>query len=226
VNKLQAELAEKRSEWEALTWMRDLFTATDDILEEAVLRAFNELGVKGVRGPPKRTDLLLRHGDYVFAIETKGYAGAAKEESINQCSRWVAETTAMLENPESESDPVMKQYVEKLRALDCYDGDGKPYPKLQVKGLIVANTYRETEPSKRPDMLTQSGQHFSEIYQTKVAQHKFTALTTLQLLGLIDARQSDIDTDAKITALAESSGILSEMRDSKNFLKELNEAVD
>jgi len=218
---LEEELSERELAWAAWYWTRDLLFADNLRLELAILKAIEMIGVASVPGPAGRADALVRIGDVVLVIEAKGHIGAAKELAVNQCNQWVAETITYLEDRDAVADDVMAQYVVALDKLGCYDQTGQALHEVQVKGMVICNTYRETPLGDRPDMVTQMAQHFPTPVQNKLTHRAFVGLTTVQLLALVNLKQagSTVELDEAMKALCMTDGVFSMFRSWKDYIE-------
>ena len=106
ITKHQNSVAEER-EW------KHLFTAFDDPLVGAVIRALEYLGIRAVRGPKNHADKIACLGGRLATLEVKGKTGSAARKNAEQCKVWVSELTAaqLSEADERNNDTVTKSYL-------------------------------------------------------------------------------------------------------------------
>ena len=193
VANLQSEIAEHRQ-------LKALFSASGTQFEEIVHDALAELGFQIVMGPHPRADLLAVNHARVAAIEAKGIEGAAKEEHVRQVTMWMPEVDAALATlAETDPDPVIENYKEKLRGLDLSNRDAD----LDCKGISVLGTFRSVPLDQRP----------SESFNMNISQvlirRDVCALTGLQLYCMVMKARTNpaLKRDFR-TAIMQAKGVL------------------
>ena len=196
---------------------KHLFTAFDDPLVGAVLRALEYLGVMAVRGPKNHADIIACLGGRLATLEVKGKTGSAARKNAEQCKTWVSEliTAQLSEGDERKNDTVTKSYLQCLKELDvsvCDPGDPDAQP-IEVKGILLINTYRDLPLDQRtePD--------FPHPMLRTITGGSLCALTTLQLLGLVlKGRTLSSDRDRLAQLLFNHTGVVAECTNWKEFL--------
>jgi hypothetical protein len=194
-----------------------LFTAFDDHLVGAVLRALNYLGIKAVRGPKNHADIIACLDGRLAALEVKGKTGSAARKDAEQCKTWVSElmTAQLSEADERKNDTVTKGYLKCLNELDvsvCDPGDPNAQP-IEVKGVLLINAYRDLPLDQRtePD--------FPHPMLRTIIGGSLCALTALQLLGMVlKARKISSDRDRLAQLLFDHTGAVDEYTNWKEFL--------
>ena len=195
---------------QSLKW---LFAGSGDEFAGAVEKAFGELGVRVVKGPRHRADLLAYDGQRLAAIEAKGLEGGAKEANLRQTERWVADIRSALvaTAEEKKADIDLASYSEKLIELGVPIGGEET--TIECKGIMVIGGYRKTPISDRKEQV------FPEPVARTINRSKVCALSGLQLLGLfLAAREDPRLTGKTIELLFSSNGVVNEATDWTKFL--------
>lgn len=203
---------------ETVEGQKQLFTGTDDLLEEAVLDALTKMGIQAVEGVEKEVDILACIGQTIIAIEVKGVKGTCKRAYVNQCKLWVTHCEGAMQNEPSTFDASTKAYSEKLKQLSV------PVPNTDedlpcnwdIKGLLVVNVFREQLLTDRED----NNQLAFDANITKaIEDNKFCGITGLQLLGMQIACEENSDEGARISqSLIDTVGIHLEFTDWRDIL--------
>jgi hypothetical protein len=193
--------------------LKQLFAGTGKGFQDAVARAFSELGLNCIDGPPTRADLLGRFGNRLAAIETKGIDGPAREGFIRQVETWVSETkhALALEEGEPDIDPILLQYVEQLTQL----GADLDKANVDCKGVVVIGTFRKKPLPERtePD--------FPDAVIRVIAQSRVCALSGLQLFGLVAiCREQPERKTALMELIFSTNGVLDFAKSWNEFLKQ------
>jgi hypothetical protein len=198
---LQLELSRLDQELDAARQLKQLFVGTGTPFEDAVAAALTELGLRVVKGPHPRADLLATDGKRIAAIEAKGVEGTAREEYIRQVMMWMPEVDASLgtDSDAAERDPVLEAYSQQLAQLNLSDRD----KSQDCKGILVLGTFRLTPLDQRtqPD--------FPDNVQLVMGRQDICALSGLQLFSLVVLARSDDKLKAQFReALFASRGML------------------
>lgn len=112
----RAKAEEARAEVARVRAKKALIALDGNGLEEAVARAFEELGATMTAGAPGRADQILEWKGKKAVLEVKGSVKSASERNAAQLEKWVAEHTASADDDEESEPP---------------------------KGILVVNAWRE-----------------------------------------------------------------------------------
>jgi hypothetical protein len=155
--------------------LKQLVAGSGDDFRDAVAAALTALGLKVVDGPHPRADLLATNGKRLFAIETEGLDGCARESNVTQASRWAADvdSTLWLAADERESD--LLGYAEQIAKLNIEIQDD---PDQYCKGIAVIGTFRKIPLDQRTE------QDFPEPVMRMLNRSKVCAMTGLELFSV------------------------------------------
>jgi hypothetical protein len=217
MEKLRAEIKDNESVIvEAENWKR-LFTAHDEELVDAVMDALASIGIKTVRGPKGRADLVAVYDGRLAALEIKGKTGPAADKDARQCVTWVSDVEAAQISDEEQRrlDTVTREYLTCLSELGiepCAPDDPDPHP-VEAKGIVIINTFREKSLVERIDPDFPNSMHRTIINQ------KICALRSLQLLGMcIEAQRDPTIASALARMLFDTVGVLGEYTGWQEYL--------
>lgn len=154
--------------------LKQLIAGSGDDFRNAVAVALTALGLKVVAGPHLRADLLATDGKRLFAIETRGVDGCARESNVMQASRWAADVDSTLWLSADEQEPDLLGYAKQIAKLNV---EIKDDPEQYCKGIAVIGTFRKTPLDQRtaPD--------FPEPVLRVLNRTKVCAMTGLELFG-------------------------------------------
>jgi hypothetical protein len=176
IQKAAAKIAAKEAELGKSSWQKLLFTATDEPLEDAVVRLFEEFGFRTSKGPKNFADVIAIKGDTIVCMEIKGYEGGVKDYVVGQCVKWISDVEHTLQVPADLRNDADDRYCAVLENLSVSTPAEKSF---SLKGLIVANTHRLISLDKRPGPT--SG--FSDTQHGRMSPKGVAGITGVQLLG-------------------------------------------
>jgi hypothetical protein len=186
---------------------KHLFVSHDDVLVQAVIKAFNALGIAAVPGPKVHADALATYKGRLAAVEIKGKTKSAARSDADECQVWVSELIAAqtADAEEIRTKPVIAAYRQRLAELGIELGEPEadnPQP-LPVKGILIINTYRDTPLGER------RADDFPHAMLDTVERNGQCALSALQLLGMVHAaREDESQKDALASMLFDTVGRL------------------
>ncbi len=138
-----------------------LLYATGEPLEESVYFALKHLGIKKVKhhkkGDKDIQDIDFEINDTKFLVEVKGKTTLANKDDVEELMGWRKQEVLKRDNATAED----------------------------VKGILIVNHYRRTDPQERESVLTLHAKKWLKLYQLKV-------LTTFSLFELIKEVEKDI----------------------------------
>lgn len=153
--------------------LKQLVAGSGDDFKNAVAAALMALGLQVVDGPRSRADLLATNGKRLFAIETTGLEGCAKESNVTQASRWAADVDSTLWLADDEREPDLLGYAEQVAKLNIEKEDDQ-----YCKGIAVIGTFRNVPLDQRVE------RDFPDPVIRVLNRSKVCAMTGLELLGV------------------------------------------
>jgi hypothetical protein len=196
--------------------LKRLLWSDGDTLVGAVRESFETIGFDVVAGPDKRAALIARRGDTILSIHVDADDGAANDWATKQCARWVDEVEAVCAIPKGERDPILGEYASALESLSLTT----PVPDegaVQIKGLIVANTYRNTPPNERPN------DGFPTTMENLLRRRDLAAISGVQLLCLLqEMERADANrVESLLNGLLSTCGIFSDVGAPAEYISDL-----
>lgn len=88
--KIKDEISKSNDEISKFNFLKSLFAADGDILEDAVELILKEIGFSVQRQITNRDDLIIKLGDNVAVVEIKGLTKSAAEKNAAQLEKWVS----------------------------------------------------------------------------------------------------------------------------------------
>jgi hypothetical protein len=202
IDKLKVRISEEEAKISSAMQSKELLFATGDQFCNAVVLAFEELGICVINGPHTRADILGLDGSTIVAIEAKGLEGSARESHLRQVDTWVAEVRQTLSSTASEREehPTLRDYAPKLEELGVNVNEAQ---ELECKGIMVIGTFRLTPVPERDEEKDFPG------LNSKITLSRVCALSGLQLYNLVMLARARPEEKEKIrTALLNTDGIL------------------
>lgn len=204
---LQRDFDTTQVKLEATEWKYGLLFETGGNLEECVRRALAELGAIVESGPSNRADFVGIVGNTLVYGEVKGLDGAAQESALVQLAKWKAEIEEALFHWEESDDDLVSQYHAILKKLDVYDESGKAKPGIELKGLVVVNTFRQKPLNERPSLSERKHENFPVVFESKLKSSSWVGITSVQLFSMLGSLHGGSWTDLKWEELFSTNGV-------------------
>jgi len=176
---MKSEIAVHSDAIRKFRWLKTLVAGTGDDFLESAKAALEIIGFQTAKVLGKRTDLIARDGDRLFACEMKGLERGGKEEDLRQTKSWTSDLALAVIADEDviDNDPHIQQCARALPNLGITPGEdaGRSFA---VKGLMILATFRKKALDER------AGEDFSSDMLLNAGRSEICALTAHQLANL------------------------------------------
>ncbi len=212
IERLNAEIETALVTLSSEAWLKKLISATASDLQHAVGKALEELGFRVAILDGRRTDILARDGNRLFAFEVKGPDNrSARSEDLGQANRWLGDlTTALVSSDECiAADADLAELDAAMQKLDVKRSDPTSF---QCKAVLVL------EPTRLTHLAGRVQPAFAPNLIGDMVRAGVCGLSGSQLLGLVlEARISDCDRARLREKFFQTAGLI-QADDWKSFL--------
>jgi hypothetical protein len=134
ITEMQTRILQHEKEISEEQEWKNLFTAYDNILVDAVLAALKILKIPAVKGPKNHADIIAAYNGDVVALEVKGKTGSAARANAQQCLTWVSEVASALVSEEGQrkNDTVIREYLRCMGELGVQPCDSKDETLIEI----------------------------------------------------------------------------------------------
>lgn len=159
---LLEEVASMERSLSSIQMRKALLGAKGELLEEQVLKAFQNIGLDAMKGERGREDIVLKYRDRVAVVEVKGLAKSASEANAAQLEKWVVEY--MMANSGSKPKGIL--VVNAFHSKDVAHRNEPAFPNqmvgfsknrdhclLTTVQLLCMSITVETDPTKRDEVI-------------------------------------------------------------------------